>query len=43
MTDETKKRLGRGLAALIGEIDKPAAANSTDQPLVAADRKVSID
>lgn len=38
--DFSKKRLGRGLAALIGEIDKPVA--STSEP-VRADGQVEID
>lgn len=42
MTDETRKRLGRGLAALIGEIDKPAAVNP-ERALVSADRQAPID
>lgn len=41
MTDETRKRLGRGLAALIGEMDKPA--NATAQPAASADRRVSVE
>ena len=36
--DPTRKRLGRGLAALIGEMDKPAAA-----PAASADRRVPIE
>ncbi|TPN83609.1 ParB/RepB/Spo0J family partition protein [Mesorhizobium sp. CU2] len=40
--DQSRKRLGRGLAALIGEIDRPAAP---EQPkaTVAADGKVPIE
>jgi ParB family transcriptional regulator, chromosome partitioning protein len=38
--DISKKRLGRGLAALIGEIDKPAAAA---QPVVSSDGHVPIE
>ena len=39
--DLSKKRLGRGLAALIGEIDQPSAAQS--KPAVSADRLVPIE
>ena len=39
--DVSKKRLGRGLAALIGEIDQPAGAQS--KPAVSADRLVPIE
>jgi len=39
--DVSKKRLGRGLAALIGEIDQPSAAES--KPAVSADRLVPIE
>jgi ParB family transcriptional regulator, chromosome partitioning protein len=38
--DPSRKRLGRGLAALIGEIDKPAAR---DQEVVRPDRTVPIE
>lgn len=38
--DLSRKRLGRGLAALIGEMDKPA---ETQAPVVAADGKVPIE
>ncbi|PWJ80156.1 chromosome segregation DNA-binding protein [Pseudaminobacter salicylatoxidans] len=38
--DISKKRLGRGLAALIGEIDKPAAPA---QPVASSDRHVPIE
>ncbi|PSJ62135.1 ParB/RepB/Spo0J family partition protein [Pseudaminobacter soli (ex Li et al. 2025)] len=38
--DISKKRLGRGLAALIGEIDKPAVAA---QPVVSSDGHVPIE
>lgn len=42
MSDEvSKKRLGRGLAALIGEIDKPVESQS--KPSVSADRLVPIE
>lgn len=37
--DQSKRRLGRGLAALIGEIDKPAAAEAPEQP----DRVVPVE
>lgn len=39
--DVTRKRLGRGLAALIGEIDQPA--QSPSKPSVSADRTVPIE
>ncbi|MCY0092809.1 ParB/RepB/Spo0J family partition protein [Hoeflea ulvae] len=39
--DVSKKRLGRGLAALIGEIDQPASAQTA--PTVSADRFVPIE
>ena len=39
--DVSRKRLGRGLAALIGEIDQPAASQS--KPNVSADRTVPIE
>lgn len=39
--DPSKRRLGRGLAALIGEMDKPAA--ETEQPRTAADGKAPIE
>ncbi len=43
MNDDTsKRRLGRGLAALIGEMDQPAAAE-TDRPSVSADRMIPIE
>ena len=38
--DPSRKRLGRGLAALIGEMDKPA---TTAAPPVSADRRVAIE
>lgn len=38
--DPSRKRLGRGLAALIGEIDRPAAP---EKPGLAADGKVPIE
>ena len=40
--DPSKRRLGRGLAALIGEMDQPIA-DITARPSVSADRKVAID
>ena len=40
--DPSKRRLGRGLAALIGEMDKPAPA-AAQQPLVSADRRVALE
>jgi ParB family transcriptional regulator, chromosome partitioning protein len=39
--DVSKKRLGRGLAALIGEIDQPIQSQS--RPTVSADRTVPIE
>ncbi|WP_417409430.1 ParB/RepB/Spo0J family partition protein [Hoeflea sp.] len=39
--DISKKRLGRGLAALIGEIDQPVQSQS--KPSVSADRTVPIE
>ncbi|RUT95302.1 ParB/RepB/Spo0J family partition protein, partial [Mesorhizobium sp. USDA-HM6] len=39
--DQSRKRLGRGLAALIGEIDRPAAPEKPSA--VAADGKVPIE
>ena len=38
--DLSRKRLGRGLAALIGEMDKPAQAAS---PPMSADRRVAVE
>ncbi|WP_224544380.1 ParB/RepB/Spo0J family partition protein [Mesorhizobium sp. CA16] len=40
--DQSRKRLGRGLAALIGEIDRPAAPEKASAA-VAADGKVPIE
>lgn len=40
--DPSKRRLGRGLAALIGEMDQPITDIAT-KPSVSADRKVAID
>jgi ParB family chromosome partitioning protein len=39
--DASKRRLGRGLAALIGEIDRPAEPEQ--QPRIAPDRSVPIE
>jgi ParB family chromosome partitioning protein len=42
--DPSKRRLGRGLAALIGDIERPAAQSAAaEQPKVAADRTVPIE
>ncbi|MEO3387157.1 ParB/RepB/Spo0J family partition protein [Mesorhizobium sp. CAU 1741] len=41
--DPSRKRLGRGLAALIGEIDKPAEPGSSAAPRVSADNRVPIE
>lgn len=40
--DLSRKRLGRGLAALIGEMDKPAQPNAAT-PRIGADNKVPIE
>ena len=40
--DPSRKRLGRGLAALIGEMDKPAEP-ARSAPVVAADGKAPIE
>ncbi|TPI75444.1 ParB/RepB/Spo0J family partition protein [Mesorhizobium sp. B2-8-9] len=40
--DQSRKRLGRGLAALIGEVDRPAAPEKASAA-VAADGKVPIE
>lgn len=40
--DPSKRRLGRGLAALIGEMDQPIS-DIASKPSVSADRKVAID
>ena len=40
--DPSKRRLGRGLAALIGEMDQPIS-DVTSRPSISADRKVPID
>lgn len=42
MNDDSKRRLGRGLAALIGEIDKPPA-EAAATPSVRADSKAPIE
>ena len=42
MNDDSKRRLGRGLAALIGEIDKPSA-EAAATPSVRADSKAPIE
>ncbi|TDH37807.1 ParB/RepB/Spo0J family partition protein [Pseudohoeflea suaedae] len=43
MADDTKKRLGRGLAALIGEIDQPASGDAASRAPVRPDRLVPIE
>ncbi|MGQ3293205.1 MAG: ParB/RepB/Spo0J family partition protein, partial [Shinella sp.] len=44
MNDDTsKRRLGRGLAALIGEMDQMPAADVGDRPAVNPDRLVPIE
>ncbi|RLQ89625.1 ParB/RepB/Spo0J family partition protein [Notoacmeibacter ruber] len=44
MTDEApRKRLGRGLAALIGEIDPPADERVSPPPAPSADGRIAID
>jgi ParB family chromosome partitioning protein len=40
--DPSKRRLGRGLAALIGEMDQPIASMA-NRPNISADRKVPIE
>jgi len=40
--DPSKRRLGRGLAALIGEMDQPLTATA-QRPTIGADRKVPIE
>ncbi|MGR9170221.1 ParB/RepB/Spo0J family partition protein [Rhizobium sp. KDH_Rht_773_N] len=43
MSDDTsKRRLGRGLAALIGEMDQPVPAEA-ERPTVSADRMIPIE
>ncbi len=46
--DQSKKRLGRGLAALIGEMDQPVVAKASvasegEKPIVSSDRVVPIE
>ena len=46
--DQSKKRLGRGLAALIGEMDQPVVAKASavaedEKPVVSSDRVVPIE
>lgn len=41
--DPSRRRLGRGLAALIGEIDQVATAEAPSKPVVTADRSVPIE
>lgn len=41
--DPSKRRLGRGLAALIGEMDQPVAASSETAGGIDADRQVPIE
>lgn len=41
--DPSRRRLGRGLAALIGEIDRPSTASVGSEPVVREDRKVPIE
>jgi ParB family transcriptional regulator, chromosome partitioning protein len=41
--DPTRKRLGRGLAALIGEMDKPVAAAPAAASMAGIDRRVPIE
>ncbi|MEA3536866.1 ParB/RepB/Spo0J family partition protein [Rhizobium sp. CC-YZS058] len=41
--DPTRRRLGRGLAALIGEMDQPIGRESEPTKPVAADRKIPIE
>ncbi|MDB5554672.1 MAG: parB [Rhizobium sp.] len=40
--DPSKRRLGRGLAALIGEMDQPMS-DMANRPSISADRNVAID
>ncbi len=40
--DNSKRRLGRGLAALIGEMDQLPAADIGERPTVNPDRLVPI-
>ncbi len=41
--DLSRKRLGRGLAALIGEMDRPGPAASEQRPATQADARLGID
>ncbi|PYE33100.1 ParB family chromosome partitioning protein [Rhizobium sp. PP-F2F-G38] len=41
--DPARRRLGRGLAALIGEMDQPIVAESAPAPIVPADQRVPIE
>jgi ParB family chromosome partitioning protein len=41
--DSSRKRLGRGLAALIGEMDKPSPVAQPEQPAISADRRVPVE
>ncbi|GGA57019.1 chromosome partitioning protein ParB [Nitratireductor aestuarii] len=41
--DPTRRRLGRGLAALIGEIDRPSSAAPGSEQVVREDRRVPIE
>ena len=41
--DPSRKRLGRGLAQLIGDMDAPPASESATTPSVSADRRVPIE
>jgi ParB family transcriptional regulator, chromosome partitioning protein len=41
--DPSKRRLGRGLAALIGEMDQPISSGMAGRGGIAADRKVPIE
>ncbi len=44
MTDDlSKKRLGRGLAALIGDMDQPVSSSAPETPMPEADRHVPIE
>ena len=44
MTDDlSKKRLGRGLAALIGDMDQPVGSSAPQTPMPTADRRVPIE
>ncbi|MDQ0457938.1 ParB/RepB/Spo0J family partition protein [Rhizobium paknamense] len=41
--DISKRRLGRGLAALIGEMDQPLPVGAEEKPSVSADKMVPIE